>query len=205
MVAVNNNHSYTALLDRIGPALVVTHSQSGPFGWQLGDARPELVKSIIALEPEGPPFDNWVSPPFRPGYTVPGQGRPYGITLLPVQYDPPIGSNASLLQRETVPAISAENAACGRQVGPARKLVNLAQVPVLMVTSEASYHAVYDYCTAAYLQQAGVNVTYVSLPQIGIRGNGHFIFLEKNNLEVAEKVVAPWLAAVDEMGGSCLG
>jgi hypothetical protein len=33
----------TALLDRIGPAIVVTHSQAGPFGWLLADARPSGI------------------------------------------------------------------------------------------------------------------------------------------------------------------
>ncbi|UBB15381.1 alpha/beta hydrolase family protein [Comamonas odontotermitis] len=33
-----------ALLDRIGPAILLTHSQAGPFGWLLADARPKLVK-----------------------------------------------------------------------------------------------------------------------------------------------------------------
>lgn len=199
LVAEGNNHSYVALLDLIGPAVVVTHSQAGPFGWQLGDARPELVKGIVAMEPEGPPFDNWVASPFRSGYTTPGEGRPYGVTLLPMHYDPPIGGNASLLQHETVAAASVDQSACERQVKPARKLINLAKVPVLMMTSEASYHSVYDYCTARYLQQAGVNVTYVHLPDVGIHGNGHFIFLEKNNLEVAERAVVPWLDGVDEL------
>src|SRR3954465_10120172 len=39
-----------ALLDRIGPAIVVTHSQSGLFGWLAG-ARSPNVKGIVAYEP----------------------------------------------------------------------------------------------------------------------------------------------------------
>src|SRR3954471_20486062 len=39
-----------ALLDKIGPAVVVTHSQSGLFGWLAG-ARSPHVKGIIAYEP----------------------------------------------------------------------------------------------------------------------------------------------------------
>ena len=39
-----------ALLDKIGPAIVVTHSQSGLFGWLAG-ARSPNVKGIIAYEP----------------------------------------------------------------------------------------------------------------------------------------------------------
>jgi pimeloyl-ACP methyl ester carboxylesterase len=32
------------LLDRIGPAIVVAHSQSGTFGFLIADKRPNLVK-----------------------------------------------------------------------------------------------------------------------------------------------------------------
>jgi len=34
-----------ALLDRSGPAIVLTHSQSGPYGWLIADARPSLVRA----------------------------------------------------------------------------------------------------------------------------------------------------------------
>src|SRR3989442_9614422 len=36
----------------------LTHSQSGPHGWEVADAVPALVKAIIAVEPNGPPFYN---------------------------------------------------------------------------------------------------------------------------------------------------
>ena len=52
-----NQNAGAALLDKIGPAIVLTHSQSGPFGWLIADARPALVKGIIAIEPSGPPFE----------------------------------------------------------------------------------------------------------------------------------------------------
>ena len=40
-----------------------------------------------------------------------------------------------------------------RQAEPARRLPNLAKVPILILVAEAS-HAAYDHCTAAYLAQA---------------------------------------------------
>ncbi len=46
----------TALLDRIGPAILLTHSMGAPFGWLAADARPGLVRAIVAVEPLGPPF-----------------------------------------------------------------------------------------------------------------------------------------------------
>jgi pimeloyl-ACP methyl ester carboxylesterase len=51
-----NRDAIVALLEKMGPAIVMTHSQSGGFGWPVADMRPDLVKAIIAVEPSGPPF-----------------------------------------------------------------------------------------------------------------------------------------------------
>ena len=40
-----------ALLDKIGPVILVTHSQSGLFGWITAIRRPNLVKAIVSYEP----------------------------------------------------------------------------------------------------------------------------------------------------------
>ena len=72
------------------------------------------------------------------------------------------------------------------------KLPNLAKVPILILVAEASYHAAYDHVTAAYLTQAGVRNDFVRLPDIGIRGNGHMMMLEKNSDEIAG-VIEKWL------------
>ena len=63
---------------------------------------------------------------------------------------------------------------------------NLKGIPILIVTAEASYHAPYDHCTSLFLKQAGVEHTFVRLADVGIRGNGHMVMLEKNNLEIAQ-------------------
>ena len=64
---------------------------------------------------------------------------------------------------------------------------------VLVVHAEASYHAAYDHCTAAYLRQGGVSaLSFVRLADVGLKGNGHMLMLEKNSLEIAA-VVEKWL------------
>ena len=78
------------------------------------------------------------------------------------------------------------------QKPPARLLLNLAKVHHLIVTSEASYHANYDHCTVKFLEQAGVHPTFIKLAGVGIKGNGHMMMLEKNNIEVAA-VISTWL------------
>lgn len=62
----------------------------------------------------------------------------------------------------------------------------------MLVTAEASYHAVYDHCTALYLRQAGVSADHARLEAHGIRGNAHMMMLEKNNLQIA-KLITDWL------------
>ena len=174
----------TALLDRIGPALLMTHSQSGTFGWLLGDARPELVKAIVALEPAGPPFENTV--------IASGPGRAWGITDLPLTYDPPAASAADLAVEQQAEPDHPDLVRCWQQKAPARRLPNLAGIPVAIVTGEASYHAVYDHCTAKYLAASGVNVDLIRLEERGIHGNGHMLMLEKNSLEIAA-LIADWI------------
>ncbi|KAG7445917.1 alpha/beta-hydrolase [Guyanagaster necrorhizus] len=175
----------TALLDQIGPAIIMVHSQAGSFGWILADARPSLVKALIALEPIGPPFMNAVFPPLT-------AARPYGVTETPLQYLPPINSSDELV-RDLVYHDTSVNVFCYHQASPARQLVNLIGIPTLMVTSESGYHTLYDNCTAQYLLQAGVAVEHINLPGVGIYGNGHMMFMERNRKQIARDVVHKWL------------
>ncbi len=174
-----------ALLDRIGPAIVMTHSQSGPMGWLIGDARPKLVKAIVALEPAGPPFQDEVNDHDK--------ARAWGVTDIPVAYDPAVTDPSQLQTELQAQPDAVDLVPCRLQKGSAvHTLANLRDIRVMLVTTEASYHAVYDHCTARYLKQAGVNTDHIRLEAIGIHGNGHMLMLEKNNLQIA-KVVTSWL------------
>ena len=166
-----------ALLDRIGPAILLTHSQGGPLGWVIADARPGKVKGIVAIEPSGPPFENVI--------LAANKARPWGVTDTEISYDPPAHSPSELqLSKESAPDY-AHLHACTLQREPARQLKNLKGVPTLLLVAEASYHSIYDHCTAKYLRQAGVPVDFVRLEDRGLKGNGHMVMLEKNNLEIA--------------------
>lgn len=166
-----------ALLDKIGPAVLLTHSQSGLLGWVIAESRPQLIKAIVAIEPSGPPFHN--NAPAKP------KARPWGITDIPVTYDPPVTDPAQIKTVVQTAPDDKDLIACTLQAEPARKLVNFQKIPVLVTVSESSYHAPYDHCTAKYMQQAGAPVEFIRLQDRGIRGNGHMVMLEKNNLQVA--------------------
>ena len=174
------------LLDRIGPAVLIAHSSGAPHAWLWADVRPWLVKGIVAIEPMGPPFDRRRSR---------GQGwDPYGITDLPLTYDPPIDTadGRPPLDTELHSSPGKDLWQCVLQKEPARKLVNLSNFPVLIETGEASYHAEYDHCTVSFLKQAGVTVEHLQLKDVGIHGNGHMQFMELNNLEIIA-VLEKWI------------
>jgi pimeloyl-ACP methyl ester carboxylesterase len=187
-----NRDALVALLDRIGPSILLTHSQSGAFGWPVADLRPKLVKALVAVEPNGPPVREleMIGAPdwFKDG----DRNKLSGLSDVPLTYDPPLtaGDKLEFVRQER--ADKPDLAPCWLQKEPARKLPNLAGIPTVIITSEASYHAPYDHCTAAYLKQAGVTNTQIFLAERGIHGNGHMMMIEKNNQEIAA-VMAEWL------------
>ncbi len=170
------------LLKITGPAILLTHSQAGPFGWLLADACPELVKGIIALEPSGPPFS--------PNLNC-AEAKNYGIADLPLHYDPPVENPQKFKLRILLPP--KDGLAAGWILeSPAPQLPRLQGIPILLLVSEASYHAQYDHLTSCVLQQCGVKHDFVRLEQKNILGNGHMMMLEKNNLQIADFIIN-WL------------
>ncbi|HYR91373.1 MAG TPA: alpha/beta hydrolase [Terriglobia bacterium] len=188
-----NRDALVALLEKIGPAILLTHSQSGAFGWPVANAKPDLVKAILAVEPNGPPFfnsDNVPAPEwFRDAVT---QARPWGVTSVPLSYSPAARepSDLAIVRQEKPDA--PDLVRCWIQKSPARQLPNLQNIPILILTTEASYHAPYDHCTVKFLEQAGVHPTFMKLGDMGIHGNGHMAMLEKNNMEIAD-IMFRWL------------
>ena len=164
------------LLDIIGPSILMTHSQSGPFGWLLADARPNLVKGIVALEPYGPTFTE--------------RAAAYGITAIPLSYDRPVSEASEIEKEETNPVDGKLNGYLQKE--PARQLVNMKGIPILILTGSASYHMPYDYLISEFLRQSGVENTHLCLGDEGIVGNGHMMMLEKNNQEIVS-LINKWL------------
>jgi pimeloyl-ACP methyl ester carboxylesterase len=188
-----NRDAGAALLDKIGPAILFTHSQSGTFGWLVADARPNLVKGIVAMEPSGPPVHDNLTVGSPDWFKDGPLSKPYGLTNPPLAYDPPLKDASDLKFVRAEQAGGPDLVRCWSQAEPAHKLVNLERIPILVVQTEASYHAPYDYCTVNYLKQAGVqSVTFVRLADVGIHGNGHMLMLEKNNADIAG-VAAKWM------------
>lgn len=182
------------LLDKIGkPVVLLGHSQGGLMPPLIADVRPELTKALILLEPTGPPFQEAVF-----SNTT---ARAYGLTDIPISYSPAVTDPSTDLVKQTVPAIDANHTSCVLQASsPApRQLVNLAPLPILLLTTESSYHAPYDYCTVDFLVQAGCNQTeHLQLADVGIHGNGHMVFME-NNSDQVQGLLHEWIQALDSI------
>ena len=186
-----NRAVLVALLDRIGPAIILTHSQSGSFGWPVADDRPKLVKALLQSEPSVPPVHDVSFHGAPDWFGDVAEVKPWGLGFERLTYAPaPADVGAMSYVREDK-ADGPDLARCWKQAEPARQLPNLRAMPILIVTSQASYHAAYDHCTVKYLEQAGVKPSVIRLADVGITGNNHMMMLEKNNLAIA-RVLADW-------------
>jgi pimeloyl-ACP methyl ester carboxylesterase len=187
-----NRDALVALLDKIGPAILLTHSQSGAFNWPVADARSNLIKAMVAVEPSGPPAHDTENTGAPDWFRDAERTKVSGLADVPLTYDPPLTGDAKLeFVRQETPD-KPDLVRCWRQKEPARRLPSLARIPIVVITGEASYHAAYDHCTVAYLEQAGAHPSFIRLADVGVHGNGHMMMLEKNNAAIAG-VIAQWL------------
>ena len=156
----------SGLFSKIGPAILVTHSHSGGFGWATAMKNPK-VKAIVSYEPgSGFPFPEGEVP--DPIESSSGALQALGVPqeeflkltkipiviyygdFIPETYDPNPGTDGWRVRLEM-----------------AKKWRD----------------AVNKY---------GGDVTVVHLPEIGIKGNTHFPFSDLNNVEIAD-LMSAWL------------
>jgi pimeloyl-ACP methyl ester carboxylesterase len=130
-----------ALLDEVGPAIVMVHSQSGAYAMELVRRRAERISALVNIEGDMAP-----------------------VTAQEI---------ASRFLRVPVLSLWGDNSfgAAGRN-GDARR----------------------NGCrdAVAAIAAAGGRARLMLLPEMGITGNSHMLMMDRNNLEVAERVLG-WL------------
>ncbi len=161
-----NVNAVSALFDKIGPAILVTHSHSGGMGWRTA-IKNSNVKAIVSFEPgSGFVFPEGEVPEPMPssGDTLEAAGIPASefqkLTKIPVV----------IYYGDFIPEEPTDNP--GQDGWRVRlKMAKL-----------------WSDC----VNRHGGDVTVVHLPEIGIKGNTHFPFSDLNNQEIAN-LMAKWL------------
>ena len=155
-----NSRAIAALFDKIGPAILVTHSHSGGMGW-LTAAKSRNVRAIVSYEPgSGFIFPEGEVPPAMPssGGTLQALGVPLE-QFMPLTRIPIV-----VYYGDNIPAQPHGNP------GQDQWRVRLAMARLW----------------ADAVNRRGGDATVVHLPEVSVRGNTHFPFSDLNNLEVAD-------------------
>ena len=67
-----------------------------------------------------------------------------------------------------------------------------AEERILDISGNGGYHRIGDACPPKWLNQAGVKTDFIRLEDVGISGNGHEMFFEKNS-DVIIRFVEDWI------------
>jgi pimeloyl-ACP methyl ester carboxylesterase len=164
-IAVNVN-AVSALFDKIGNGILVTHSHSGGMGWATA-IKNKKIKAIVSYEP-GSGF-------LFPEGEVPSSMTSSGGTLEAIGIP-----MAEFQQLTKIPIIiyygdfipNEPNANPGQDGWRVR--LEMARL--------------WRDC----VNKHGGDVTVIHLPEIGIKGNTHFPFSDLNNIEIAD-LMSKWL------------
>ena len=154
------SNAVSALFDRIGPGILVTHSQGGGPGWVTA-TKNRNVRAVVSYEPgSGFVFPQGEVPPPMPssGGTLEAVGVPL--------------SDFMLLTRIPIVIFYGDNIPAEPMAVPSQD-----QWRVRLAMARLWADAV---------NRRGGDVTVVHLPETGIRGNTHFPFSDLNNLEIAD-------------------
>jgi pimeloyl-ACP methyl ester carboxylesterase len=155
-----NADAVAALFEKIGPGILVTHSQGGGPGWRTAMKSPN-VRAVVSYEPGSGfvfPEGDLPAPMSSSGGTLEATSAPRDefmrLTKIPIV----------IYYGDNIPRMPMANPSRDQW----RIRLDMARL------------------WAAAVNKHGGNVTVVHLPEIGIRGNTHFAFSDLNNLEIAD-------------------
>jgi len=154
----------SALLDEIGPAVLLAHSAGGGSTFRVPDINPTKVVGIIGFEAAG-------SNPVAAGFN---------------------NSPGLIASWKTEPALSASFApvdknGCAMQGDKPSRLVNYTGLPIVLVSTEMGLMTkAAIQCAASVWQQAGAKGSAVYLPDRGLKGGGHFAMAQLDSAAYAK-------------------
>ncbi|WP_372776401.1 alpha/beta fold hydrolase [Mangrovibacterium sp.] len=161
-----NIDAVSTLFDKVGEGILITHSQSGGPGW-LTAIKNDKIKAVVAYEPGG-------------DYVFPEGAAPQGIKLAGRTVVPPTVPMADFLKLTKIPIVIyyGDNIPDQPSENPGQE-----QWRAFLEVAKQFRDIV---------NRHGGDVTLVHLPEIGIKGNTHFLFSDLNNIEIAD-LMSEWL------------
>ena len=144
---------------------------------------------MVEIEPGGPQIG--LVDTAKVNYTG-KTGNAWGITNMPMQYDPPVKAPEDLKVYLEEKSEHPDEVPCYLQKEPVHKLVNFQDMRILSISAEGTYHRVFDVCIPKWLNQAGAKDEFVRLEDAGIKGNMHEMFLDRNSQDVI-KFIDGWV------------
>jgi len=156
-----NVDAVSALFAKIGPGILVTHSQSGALGWRTAAKTPN-VRAIVAYEPGG----DFIFP----------EGEAPAVPFGNQTFTPPTVPLSEFQQLTKIPIVIyyGDNIPDQPGTNPGQE-----QWRVFLQVARLWRDAV---------NRHGGDVTVVHLPEAGIRGNTHFPMSDLNNVQIADQL-----------------
>lgn len=160
--------SMVAVFERTGDGILITHSAGGGPGWMTA-IKSDKVKAVIALEPSTFPFPTGELP------AVEETTSPFPAVGMEVSYE-------DFIRLTKIPIVvyfgdnipSGDVPVANWGFDNWRTRLNLARK------------------WATVMKKHGGDVEIVCLPDVGVKGNTHFMMSDLNNVEVAD-VIERWL------------
>lgn len=152
------------LFQKIGPGILLTHSNSGQYGWTTAIKAPSLVRAIIAYEPAAFAFPTNEAPP-----DVPTQNAQVAAITAPQLYSPEEFQNLTKMPIQIIYGDNIDFDTPSPILG-----VELWRVVVQRAAQFANA-----------VNRHGGRAEVLFLPTKGLHGNTHFAFSDLNNIQVA--------------------
>lgn len=201
--------SMAALLDSIGPSIILAHSAAGPVAWWLAEHRPHNVKAIVGVAPGSPgnllrdlPNDAEAvaalrsdeeagcpvfSPPDRPAVVDRdfikafwANGERFPAQGLEAYVRTVVAESPRILNERFNIGGAAIRVASPEKVG---------ERPILILTGEKDlrHPKRTDQALADFF-----GADFMWLPDEGVHGNGHMLMIESNSDRIAELILG-WI------------
>lgn len=161
-----NTNAVSALFNKIGPGILVTHSHSGGMGW-ITAVKNQNVKAIVSYEPGS-------------GFLFPEGEAPSALTSSAGVLEASSVPMKDFMQLTKIPIIIyyGDNIPESHSNNPGADGWRIRLEMARLWRDKVNSY--------------GGDVTVVHLPEIGIKGNTHFPFSDLNNIEIAN-LMSKWL------------